>query len=174
MQGMRILHSGPVHVHYGQIYARSPGCADILLETAFRGQANGLCGAGVAGGLLLMCGLHTGLVDLEVIAFDSEPPLEAAWPEVVEATFRFTGGPVVLEDWDGNAICTLPIDREGYMVRWCAQRFGEAEASGHEDDAEPYESYALQLWPSSAPVERIVRQGSEHTAYWHRYAQALA
>jgi hypothetical protein len=173
MQGMKVIYSGPVEISYGQLYAISPGCMPVLLESALAGQQNGLCGAAVAGGLMLMCGLHSGTVQLEVLAFAAEPPLEASWPEVVEAPFAFQSSPVVLQDWDGRDICTLPIDGPGYMVRWYARNFGEAEDAGRLDDVEPYEEYALHIWPAAEPVERVVRQTDEKAGYWHRYAQSL-
>lgn len=173
MEGMKVVYSGTVQVSYGQIYAASPGCAPVLLETSLAGQANGLCGAGVAGGLMLMCGLHTGRVQLEVLWFPAEPPVEAAWPEIVEAPFRYLSSPVTLSDWDGNPVCTLPIEGPGCMVRWCARNFGEAEDAGRLDDDEPFEEYALHLWPASRQQERVVRETSERARYWHSHAQTL-
>ncbi|WP_372018457.1 hypothetical protein [Pseudoxanthomonas sp. 10H] len=173
MQGMKVVYSGPVDVSYGQLYAVSPGCTPAPLERTLAGQENGLCGARVPGCLMLMCGLHSGQVQLEVLSFPAEPPLEASWPDVVEVPFAFLSSPVVLQDWEGRPICNLPVDGPGYMVRWCARNFGQAEDAGRVDDGEPFEEYALQLWPSTSPVERVVRQADDKAGYWHRYARSL-
>ena len=173
MEGMKVVFSGPVDVCYGQIYATSPGCEPVLLEPALAGQDNGLLGAAVAGGLMLMCGLHSGRVQLEVLSFPAEPPMEPSWPEVVEAPFRFLAAPVALQDWDGRDICRLPIDGPGYMLRWCARNFGQAEDAGRLEDDEPFEEYALHVWPTTRPVERVVAETDDKASYWHRYARSL-
>ena len=170
---LKVLFSGPVNVCYGQIYVVSPGCEAVLLENSFKGQVNGICGAQVPGGLMLLCGLHSGSVSLEVSVHVNEPSVDGSWSEVVEAPFQFLSTPVVLEDWDGYAICELPIDGPGFMARWSARRFGEAEDAGRLEDEDPYEEYRLQLWRSSTLKERIVKVWSEKARYWHRHAQSL-
>jgi hypothetical protein len=168
-----VVFSGPVNVCYGQIFVVSPGCGAVFLENSFKGQVNGICGAKVSGGLMLLCGLHSGRVSLEVSVHASEPTLDGSWSEVAEAPFQFLSKPVVLEDWDGYSICELPIDGPGFMVRWSARRFGEAEEAGRLGDEEPYEQYSLQLWRSATPKERIVKVSTEKAKYWHTHAQSL-
>jgi hypothetical protein len=83
---MRVLVSGEVFVHYGQLYLESdeeefgPG-----LKESFVGQAAGLCGGALAGALWLTTGLHTGDVGFTVELHEARPPVEDLWEEAVEA-----------------------------------------------------------------------------------------
>ena len=59
------------------------------MDEARAGHSNGLCCAGVSGALSLMFGLHTGPEPLRIEWSESEPPVDEAWEEVVEASVTF-------------------------------------------------------------------------------------
>jgi hypothetical protein len=162
-----IVLDAPRWVHYGQIYVLSPGCDPVLPAEAFAGQSNGLCGAGVEGGLFLATGLHTGYVHMQVEVHADEPPVDERWEEIVEASCAFSQTPVVLEDWGGENRCELPLAEGTYRVRYCAKRFGEAPEGNGEDGEELVERYALIFWPAPARPDQVIKQTSPGAAYWN-------
>ena len=165
-----IALDAPRHVEYGQIYVLSPGCEPVVPEEAFAGQRNGLCGAGVAGGLFLATGLHTGYVHMRSEVHASEPPLQDEWEEIVEVSCSFANTPVVLEDWGGGTKCELPLAEGQYRVRYCAKRFGQAPEGNGEDGEELIERYALFFWPAPSRPDQVLKQTSEEAAYWNNGA----
>lgn len=163
---MRTLMSGAAWVHYGQIYVESgdefPGMAEC-----FGGQVNGLCGGAVAGVLFLVTGLHTGEVDFAVELHDVPPPVDDAWEEVVEVSFR-PSGPAALVAWAGEESWPLELAQVDYRVRYCAAGMDE----GRDADDEPSgERYVLQFWPAPPEADRVVKVTGEHAAHWHRFAR---
>ncbi|MDA3627418.1 hypothetical protein [Saccharopolyspora oryzae] len=58
---MRTLVDAEPRAHYGLIFLESGQDSPDMSE-AFRGQANGICGAGKTGYLIMLTGLHTGPV----------------------------------------------------------------------------------------------------------------
>src|SRR5262245_17803010 len=86
--GMTRMLDRRVHVYYSQAYVTSTAEELPLMDECFRGQQNGLCGASLPGFLFLTTGLHTGLVNMTIDAFATEPPLDNSWEEIVEVSFR--------------------------------------------------------------------------------------
>ena len=162
-----LVYEGRLRVHYGQAYVLSPDCGDVLPDDAYVGQRNGLCGAGVKGALFLTTGLHTGYVQLTVTVHDTLPPVQEDWDEIVEASCTFASVPVVLQNWDGEVVCELPLAEGTYRVRYSAKGFGEAPESGGEIDEEPVERYALAFWPATAESDKVIKQTSVKAAYWN-------
>jgi hypothetical protein len=82
------VFDGRLHVHYGQAYVVSGDAGDTGdMDACFRGQTNGLLGAGQQGMLFFLTGLHTGFVELTVDVVEREPPLDESWEESVEVSF---------------------------------------------------------------------------------------
>ncbi|MCC8243295.1 hypothetical protein [Saccharothrix luteola] len=164
---VRTLMSGAARVDYGQLYVES-GEASFAMDECFGGQVNGLCGGAVPGTLFLMIGTNVGEVDFAVELHDRPPPVGAEWEDVVEVSFRPTG-PVALYVWAHEDSWSLdelePID---YRVRYCAVGMDDARDDDFRRPAR--DRYALQFWPAPPEADRIVRQTTEHAAYWHRYA----
>ena len=167
------LFEDRIRVHYGQAYVVSKGCRDVVLDDAFLGQSNGICGAGVAGGLLLMTGLHTGWVSMAVSLHEVEPAIDGSWEEIVDAPFTFIGENVSLQEWGGDTVCDLPLTNQSYMVRYCAKGFGIAEELGKADDEVPVEFYSLQFWPATRRPDLVRKQTAAKAAYWHEFAKGL-
>ncbi|CCK24899.1 hypothetical protein BN159_0520 [Streptomyces davaonensis JCM 4913] len=164
---------GEVHVHYGQIYVESdPDDFGVELGDAFAGQRAGLCGAAVPGALFLLTGLHTGHVGFTVEVHDQAPPLDPAWEEVVEASFRPVSQDSSLVQWAGEDSWQLGLEEIDYRVRYCAKGMDAANELDTRLDKEPQQDcYLLQFWPAAAEPDRIVKQTSKIAAYWHDYAR---
>lgn len=162
-------YAGKLMVHYGQAYLLSPECDMLMPEDAFAGQQNGLCGAAVPGGLFLVTGIHTGYVNLQVQIHHAAPPVDEGWDEIVEVSWTLNSGPVVLQDWDAEPVCEIPLESGSYRVRYAARRFGEAEPDDDEEDGgqEAIESYSLSFWPAPRADDAVLKQTSPHAAYWN-------
>ena len=166
---MRTLFDGDVPVHYGFLHLRADGDDDPDLTAARGGQANGLCGAAVPGGLALTTGTHTGAVPVRAELHDSEPPLEERWEDVVEVPLELAAGEYLLTAFAwGEEIGTIPAG--SYRARWCANRMDEGYDGARLDDDPETDRYLLQLWPAPPAPDAVVRQGSDCAAYWHGVA----
>jgi hypothetical protein len=162
-----IVYQGRLHVHYAQAYVLSAGCDMLRPEDAFAGQANGLCGAAVNDGIFLTTGLHTGYVNLVVSVFESAPEVDMSWDEIVESPWRVRTAPAHLEDWNGEFVCEIPLPAGTYRIRYCANNFGQAPEGNGEEEENCVESYMLSFWPSAIVPDSVVKQTSEHAAYWN-------
>ncbi|MGP8304402.1 hypothetical protein ACTPOK_42225 [Streptomyces inhibens] len=171
----RTLFDGVVHVHYGQLYVES-GDDPIAgsLGESFAGQANGLCGAALPGGLYLLTGLHTGHIGLTVELHDHAPDLTDEWQDIVEVSFRPVSPDVLLLQWAGEKAWRLDLDEIDYRVRYCGT--GMDEGRSHDTvsaDGPQLECHLLQFWPAPAAEDQVVRQTSKVAAYWHSFAREL-
>jgi hypothetical protein len=164
---------GEVHVHYGQIYVESdPDSFGPDLTEAFGGQSAGLCGAATPGALWLSTGLHTGDVGFTVEVHEQAPPLEAAWEDVVEVSFRPASADSALVQWAGEASWQLDLEETDYRVRYCAKGMDRASEEDTRLDDEPQlDCYLLQFWPAPPEPDRVLKQTSRIAAYWHGYAR---
>ncbi|MFH9862893.1 hypothetical protein [Streptomyces sp. NPDC017202] len=172
---MRRPVTGEVHVHYGQIYVESdPAGTTPGLREAFAGQSGGLCGAAVPGVLWLSTGLHTGDVGFVVEVHDAPPPLDPAWEDVVEVSFRPVSERTHLVQWAGEAAWDLDLTPTDHRVRYCARGMDEGRERDTRVTGEPQaDSYLLQFWPAPPRPDRVIRQTSQHAARRHRYAREL-
>lgn len=159
--------SGTLSVYYGQAYVLAPECDMLLPEDAFAGQRNGLCGGAVAGGLFLTMGVHSGYVKLCVQIHHVAPSVDANWDEIVETGWLLNSGPVVLQDWEARTMCEIPLEPGSYRVRYSACRFGQGKETSDDDSQEPVESYLLAFWPAPHAADTVLKQTSEHAAYWN-------
>lgn len=169
---MRTLFSGDLHVSYSQFYVMGENWSSEDMDACFAGQVNGLCGAGVPGGLWLRTGLHTGLVAVAVERHDTAPPLGDDWEEIVEVSFDTVPSLML---FNGSA---AHHDVEGWgsgphRVRYCAVRMDEGRAADVRFEDEPeIDRYLLQLWPAAPAPDAVLRQTSEIAAYWHGTARS--
>lgn len=171
---MRVLFDGEPNVHYAQIYLDSRGEAAPLLDKAFAGQANGLCGATVPGALFMITGLHTGQVHFRVERHDEPPGLDESWGEIVEASFSPASSVTSLVEWAGEAHWPFALGEASLRARYCARRMdaGRALDTALEGELAP-DRYLLQLWPAPPAPDLVVKQTSEIAAYWHDFARRL-
>lgn len=172
---MRTLFEGEVWVHYGQVYVVSDTAeANPLLEAAFAGQANGLCGAATPGALYLVTGLHTGHVGFAVQLYEGAPPVVDAWEEIVEVSFAPRSARIELLEWAGTASWPLGLAQIDYRVRYCATGMDAGRGRDTLLEGEPQlDRYLLQIWPGLPGPDRVLKQTSENAAYWHGFARGL-
>lgn len=172
---MRRPVEGEVHVHYGQIYVESgPDDHGPGLAEAFAGQRAGLCGAATPGFLWLNTGLHTGDVGFTVEVRDQAPPLDPAWEDVVEVSFRPASARSALVQWAGEDSWDLDLEEIDHRVRYCATGMDRASETDTRSAGEPQlDRYLLQFWPAPPESDRVLKETSRTAAYWHRYARTL-
>lgn len=172
---MRRPVEGEVHVHYGQIHVETdPDSFGPGLAEAFAGQSTGLCGAATPGALWLHTGLHTGDVGFTVEVHEQAPPLDPAWEDVVEVSFRPVSADSALVQWAGEDSWQLGLEEIDYRVRYCARGMDEASERDTRMEGEPQlDRYLLQFWPAAPEPDRVLKQTSRVAAHWHRYAREL-
>ncbi|WP_206305918.1 hypothetical protein [Streptomyces sp. RFCAC02] len=174
---MRTPLSGEVYIDYGQIYVESDfESSGLVMEDAFAGQEQGLCGAGTPGGLFLLTGLDCGTVGFTVEVHDSEPPLAGLreeWEEIVEVSFRPLGSRTVLAEWGGGNTHGLGLAETDHRVRYCASGMDLSRTPGTGTEDARAELYLLQFWPAPPAPQRVVKETSEQAAYWHAWAREL-
>ncbi|WP_405799610.1 hypothetical protein [Streptomyces sp. NBC_01506] len=173
---METLLFGEVRVEYGQMYVVSEpeeyGVGDF--GAAFAGQDAGLCGGAVPGSLILLTGLHTGNVGFTVELHDDRPPLDSSWEEAVEVPFRPLSSPVSLVEWGGGDSWELDLEQIDYRVRYSARGMAAARDPELWESGELLDHYLLQFWPCSRAAQaRVLRQTTDHAAYWHAWAREL-
>ncbi|WP_328472968.1 hypothetical protein OHA21_11285 [Actinoplanes sp. NBC_00393] len=165
---MPALYDDLISTAYGQFYVTSDFDDEPDPTEAFPGQANGLCGAQVPGGLFLVTGRHDGKVQLRVELRDGPPP-EDGWEEIVEVSFTPVSDEVTLMTWHVDEY-PLPGLQAGvaYRVRYCARGMDEATGyHGPREGVEPIDHYLLAFWPAPPEADRVVRRTSRAAAYWH-------
>jgi hypothetical protein len=132
------------------------------MDACFRGQTNGLLGAGQPGMLFVLAGLHTGSVALTVDVVEREPQLDDQWEECIEVSFVPTATDVGLVDWDRQLVCQLPLQMRDYRVRYTARGMDRGNAADTiTEDEQPVDSYGLWFWPASPAPDRILTQTSQ-------------
>jgi hypothetical protein len=171
---MRVF-DGLLHVHYGQAYVMCGVGGDTgKMDACFRGQTNGLLGAGQRGMLFVLTGLHTGFVALTVDVDENEPELDESWEECVEVSFVPNAPDVGLVDWDRDLVCALPLRPIDYRVRYVARGMDAGRAADTIVASEaPVDAYRLWFWPSAQAPDRVIRQTSDTAKYWHGWAHDL-
>jgi len=167
------VFDGRLRVHYGQAFVLPYGTFDVDLEGSFWEQRNGLCGAAAGNSLFLITGLHTGHVAFVLDVLDAEPPIDASWEEIVEASFSVEPAGVSLVEW-GHKSYAIPISPGTYRVRYCARGMHRGrDIDNNQGSEEPVDSYSLTLWPAKASPDVVIKQTSDIAEYWHRYARSL-
>jgi len=171
--GATVLFSGQLSINYGQFYVDelTPQNEDdyLLAEQAFKGQANGLCGAAEKGKLFLVAGPQTGAILIDVLLHSSEPPVDKAFEDSVECSMQVPENKAGLCSWAHEESYTLDLPPGNYRVRYSISGMDRDYAEDSEDvDAPiPGQRYLLQFWPASGTKDQILKVGSETAAYWH-------
>lgn len=166
---MTLIYSGNFHTTMSQMYLESSGFnACEYFAESFLGQSNGLIGTAVPGGAVLVVGIHTGKISLTVDLFDTQPPIDDTWEEIVEASCVVTDTPVYLNPCMGDASEELSQLLVGvYRVRFCARMFGETDTAGVLNSSE---NYLLALWPDILRPDEIIKQTRPKAISWHQAA----
>jgi hypothetical protein len=165
---------GPIDTSYGQMYFASGDYVGYdCYNTAFTGQANGLCGGAVAGGLFLKIGVHSGLVPISVEVHETPPPVDQSWDEIVEASCSIVESPAYLCGWGGESWVEVPLAEGTYRTRFCAKAFGETDVDGFSVNLDSGECYLLILWPDTARPDEVVKQTSVWAKQRHEKTQGV-
>jgi len=171
---MARIFEGLLWVHYSQAYVGPWDSDGIVLQDAFHGQNNGLCGAALPGALFLITGLHTGRVGFTVNVLEASPPLGDTWEEIVEVSFAPDLGRTTLNDWNGNCVCDIPLQEKNYRVRYCARNMDLGrEVDTLLDDDATVDFYSLTFWLDDPAPDVVVKQTSEQAVYWHNWVRTL-
>ncbi|CAM5229694.1 hypothetical protein GCM10010329_79940 [Streptomyces spiroverticillatus] len=163
-------------VSYRQFYVESRGeYVDEEQVHHCAGQRNGLCGAANPGHLYLTTGLHTGEVGLTVEVHEAAPPLDEQWEEVVEVSFRPKSPETTVVPWGEAPIYSLDLPLADHRVRYCGRGMDVSpdDELSVLDGGPPVDHYLLQFWPAALSPDRIVKQTTQHAAYWHDRARTL-
>ncbi|MEV6757101.1 hypothetical protein [Streptomyces sp. NPDC051214] len=173
---MLTVYDGELRVSYRQFYVESrPEVFDGPLSDSRAGQNNGLCGAAVPGHLFLTTGLHTGRVGLTVEVHESEPTLDEAWEDIVEAPFHPASTAAVLTPWGEAPLCTVELNVVPHRVRYGASAMDltvDQELSVL-DGGSIIDRYLLQFWPAPPAPDEVIKQTSRSAAYWHTCARSV-
>lgn len=162
-----LLFDGIVRSTYNQVYIGT-GADFPELDSAFHGQSNGLCGAGVPGALYLVTGLHTGPVSIQLSATSSTPELTDEWEDVVEVSFVVSGGDAAIVTWAGESAIPFHLDPATYRVRYAARGLDPAdEAMTVPLETDTIDHYALWFWPAEFEPDAVVRSTSRFGHYAH-------
>lgn len=170
---MELVFEDALFVHYGFVFLSPSDDEDPDLDESRRGQVNGLLGAATGDALSMMTGTHTGEVPVRIEWHETEPALDDAWDDVVEASIDITGSDMRLAAFDDMRDVQLPATGP-HRVRMCAAGFEAArrEEDLAEDEPVP-DRYLLQLWPAPAAPDAIVRVSGPAAQYWHDEAHKL-
>lgn len=163
-----------LRVEYGQFYVRSDHEVDPSGEVR-DGQVNGLCGAAVPGLLFCTTATSYGRVGLRIEVLAAGPSPGPEHEEVVEVCFHPNSDSTWVQEWDGPTVCSIPLERRWYRLRYSAQQFqaaGEADSDPDRNYPAVIDSYLLQFWPEPGPrPDEVVRQSSTLAGYWHDVAR---
>jgi hypothetical protein len=172
---MNTVFSDLINAHYGQAHVHLQG-GDYEVAYAWEDQTNGLLGVAEKNLLLLMFGLHTGMVHLSVKVSREEPELDNSWEEIVEASFTMPEEQALgLRDWGGTFWQPIPLKPGPHRVRYSARHFKEGEELSMGDSStHPTEEYELVFWPSPSRADQIIKVTKRAAQYWHDAAQGKA
>jgi hypothetical protein len=151
-----------------------PGEADTFpeIEGGFKGQSNGLLGAGAPGGVWIDGPALYGKYAVRIEAFDSRPPVPAWCADVVEVSYDHPTAYLSMGSFESWAD-PLPLDPGTYRIRYCASGLDATVAETAEDefDGDDYRLYSsrhlFQLWPAPSAPDEVVRTTSEFAAAEH-------
>lgn len=170
---MTKLFEGNIEVQYGQAYIELDGSFDGAMDSCFRGQNNGLCGAQMPAILFLLTGLHTGIVSIAIHLFDAEPVIDESWEEIVEVSFLAPKGEITLMEWAADQGVSISVPAGSYRARYQGRAMQIANELDTNVDDTPVDHYRLDLWAAPLSPDRIVKQTSTVAAYWHDWASKL-
>lgn len=165
-----LIFDGPLRVEYRQFYVLSDDDSDWSAPSR-DGQSNGLCGAAIPGVLFCTTATHYGSVGLRVELLDAPPSPDSDSEEVVEVSFKPNTSEVRVQEWDGDSICTLPLEPRWYRVRYAASGFAAARAADSDPDRDFQaitDRYHLTFWPEDAArSDEVVRVTSDFARIIH-------
>ena len=166
----RELLDAIVHTDYGQfdLVWSEDGGFDGEFDRFFTGQTNGLVGAADQHGAYVILARRSGGSRVRVVLHEGPPALPPPYYEdVLEVSLSVpAGADVQWRSWAGETSGSLPDIGPGtYRLRVAAH--GRDAGRDGEFAEGVVDEYLLELWPSAATVDEVVRVGSEDARYWH-------
>jgi len=135
-------------------------------ERVFADQQNGWVGAAVPGLVHIVLARRSGGSSVRIEALEEEPPHDSSWEDCVEVSMEVQIGAVVRwVTWAGQESGELDIFDGSYRLRVCARGRDAGQAGEFEPGVVDF--YLVQLWPSPARQDAVLRVGSLDAAYWH-------
>jgi hypothetical protein len=161
-----VLFSGRINIYYRQFYVEPDDGDYVSMDQALSGQSNGICGASQTGRLFLTTGTHSGDVYVDVEYWETPPPLDESWEDIVECSFKHGSSTLRLFEWGHEKSYPLALPGGEYRVRYCARDMDQDfPPEGHPDQLQ---SYLLQFWIAPSSSDRVLKASSESGKYWHR------
>lgn len=166
------VFDGLVRVDYGQFYlAHGLGDDGPDLLEAFRGQANGLCGAVMPGLLFLETATTSGKVGVTIDVHENAPPIDDMWEEIVEVPFEAIGEELNLIEMLSGRTKNLPLPPNAYRVRYCIRGMDQIRDPDLHVGEVGADCYHLAFWPAAHAPDAIIKQTSERAAYWNEWVK---
>ncbi|QNP68173.1 hypothetical protein IAG44_00950 [Streptomyces roseirectus] len=149
--------SGSVPVQYHQF--------DIKDEAGPVGPELGWGEAGFVvvmdGVIVVVTGVHTGSVEVEVALYEAEPGVgDGVWEEVVEISACSVSGDLQVRGMMDDLDEELPV----LAFRGAGEYRLRVHARGREDGGDLDEGYLVQVWPAPVRAVAVPRQESPGTA----------
>lgn len=170
---MAELLSGNVEVQYRQAYIELNGIFDGSMDDCFRGQSNGLCGAGNPAILFLVTGLHTGPVGMTINLFEADPGIDMSFDEIVEVSFQVPKGEIALVEWAADEGIRITMPAGSYRARYYGLAMQTANDLDTNIEELPVDTYRLDFWQAPPAADLVMKQTSAIAAYWHDNACSL-
>lgn len=173
---MTVVLEAEIYVDYSQTYvtgAEGEWLPDM--DQSFRGQSNGLCGAGKPGGLMLSVAPQYGDVPFRVETGTTRPPVPGGYRDVVEVSLDVAAPEMLLDPVEASqSPFTLPA-AGSYRVRYCAWDYEAGLDAVDRSRGEPaVDHYLLQFWPAPPKPDEVLRCSGPATQSLHDYARAIA
>ncbi|MFY1691093.1 hypothetical protein [Plantactinospora sp. WMMB782] len=122
----------------------------------YLGDPNGLVYLAEGGGIQILTGANTGMINLTVDLLDAAPPMAAAgWDEIVEVSYTSQQGRALVLGWPAKPVNGLPPVSAGgpghYRIRFHARHRDDAR---NLDPLTVVEEHYIAAWPARrGPVE---------------------
>jgi hypothetical protein len=138
----------------------------------FRGQENGLVGAGAKDGIWVMGPALYGKYNVRIAAYDHRPRIPAWCEDVVEVSYEHSTDVLTMGSFE-TFTDDMRVPAGTYRIRYCAagQDVAAEETAEDEFDGDDYRLYSsrhlFQLWAGPAADDAIIRTTSEFAAAEH-------
>ena len=174
---MKTLYNSSLGIEYGQFYITPVADDfeeedDLIPDNAFEEQENGLCGAALRERIFFVVGIQNGKIAVDVQLHDSSPEVNDSFEEIVEVSIIRAEHKLHLCEWGWVNTHELDIPAGTYRLRYSIDGF-ENDYDPDIEDEEYWESplprqkHLIQIWPSGASEDRILKQTTEQAKYWH-------
>lgn len=149
------------------VWSLSNGDDIVGLGGLFEGQTNGLLAAGAKGGVSIWGPALYGKYSVKIISSDERPRIPAWCEDVVEVSYEYTAGYIVMGSFD-EWTDRMELAPGTYRIRYCATGLDATvrETAEDEFDGDDYRLYSgkhlFQLWPAPMTPDEVLKETSEY------------